>query len=477
MTLFPKPGITHDLKMSMLLFIPPTTRYRTQRISRMSTSLIGSFVRSDTFRRGREPSLTHGGPYSATPGGVVSRGTLWHDWSAPMDYYYLARDIGLPYSHGEYESPGRGGAEHRGMSTVRRIRIVHRTAPGDTVVLTQCVKSLMVTNPGAFKVSYCGNHPELFENNPYITKLKSWEGQEVTLDYGPYLQRGSDHCRHFVESFCIDLGRRLGVNCALQNFRGDIYLSDAEKKPWRGLPKRYWLVDAGCKPDMPIKRWSAKRFQEVVDTFAGRLSFVQIGVLNEHEHPALRGVVDLRGKTTLRDLVRVMHRAEGVLTPVSLPMHLCAATPQPDGGYNRGCVVIAGHRESRSWEAYNGHCYLGADGRAPHRSHAPCPNCHQWIELSCALCPKCHERIEWPDQVERGRCVPLGGGCWRTKAVPKSNGEIVFVTPNGTVKKYPRDPNEGMCTAPRCDGAGQMIAGCLADISTPDVVEAIERFL
>ena len=67
----------------------------------------------------------------------------------------------------------------------------------------------------------------------------------------------------------------------------------------------------------------------------------------------LEGVIDLRGKTSVRQLVRLVHHAQGVLCPVTGLMHLAAAVPtRGDRPPNRPCVVIAGGREPVHWEAY-----------------------------------------------------------------------------------------------------------------------------
>jgi len=112
--------------------------------------------------------------------------------------------------------------------------------------------------------------------------------------------------------FIADMSERLAVRIVPMEFKGDIHLSDKERNsppPHNeivgGCP--FWLLAAGGKFDFTIKWWDSERYQAVVDHFAGRLRFVQIGAA-EHHHPPLRGVVDLRGKTTLRELVRPERR-------------------------------------------------------------------------------------------------------------------------------------------------------------------------
>ena len=57
----------------------------------------------------------------------------------------------------------------------------------------------------------------------------------------------------------------------------------------------------------------------MVDHYAGQIDFVQVGE-SHHNHPLVRGAVDLRGQTTLRQLVRLMYHAQGAISAVSLLM-------------------------------------------------------------------------------------------------------------------------------------------------------------
>src|SRR5215831_13862427 len=90
----------------------------------------------------------------------------------------------------------------------------------------------------------------------------------------------------------------------------------------------YWLVSAGGRHDLTIKWWAADRYQQVIDDFRGRIQFIQVGHIGHH-HPRLNGVMDLRGRTDLRQLIRLMHKADGVLCGVTALMHLAAAVPRP----------------------------------------------------------------------------------------------------------------------------------------------------
>jgi hypothetical protein len=147
------------------------------------------------------------------------------------------------------------------------------------------------------------------------------------------------------------LNEKLGLRIEPTEFKGDIHLS-AEEKGWasqihelagRDLP--FWIIAAGGKYDLTIKWWATERYQRVVEHFRGRLVFAQVGGLGHH-HPKLKNTIDLRGQTTVRELIRLVYHSQGVLCGITSLMHLAAAveTKHKQAG-PRPCVVIAGGRE------------------------------------------------------------------------------------------------------------------------------------
>jgi ADP-heptose:LPS heptosyltransferase len=117
-------------------------------------------------------------------------------------------------------------------------------------------------------------------------------------------------------------------------------------------------VVVGGKYDYSAKWWDLGRFQNVINHFYGKILFVQVGELH-HYHPFMSGTIDLRGKTNLRQLVRLVYHAQGVLAPVSLLMHLAAAIEVKGKAQStRPCVVVAGGREPPHWEAYPQHQFI-----------------------------------------------------------------------------------------------------------------------
>jgi ADP-heptose:LPS heptosyltransferase len=307
----------------------------------------------------------------------------------------------------------------------RKLILSNFQSPGDIVMLTAAVRDLHVSCPGAFITDVRTSCPDLWLHNPWLTPLADRDPKAELLDcHYPLIHQSNQLPYHFIHGFSQYLGEHLGVRMQPTQFKGDIHLSGEEK----ALPvpgdqeiggRPFWLIAAGGKFDFTIKWWDTARYQEVVDHFAGKLLFVQVGEAGHH-HPPLKGVLDLRGETTLRELVRLVHHAQGVLSPVTLLMHLAAAveTP-PDRPPNRPCVVIAGGREPAHWEAYPYHQFL-----------------HTLGMLDC--------------------CVR--GGCWRSRTLPLGDGDA-------------KDHPHALCvnvtgTLPRC----------MDLITAGDVIAAVQKY-
>jgi ADP-heptose:LPS heptosyltransferase len=299
-------------------------------------------------------------------------------------------------------------------------------SPGDIVMLTAAVRDLHRCYPGQFTTDVRTVCPELWEHNPYITPLldDDPEAQELDCSY-PLIDRSNEAPYHCLHGFIEFLNDRLGLAVKPTAFRGDIHLTEEERN-WfsqvhelTGEKTPFWIIGAGGKYDITIKWWETRRYQQVVDRFRDKLLFVQVGAPGHH-HPRLEGTIDLRGKTSLRELVRLVYHAQGVLCGVTALMHLAAAVPVRSGpGRNRPCVVVAGGREPVHWEAYPDHQYIATTGALP----------------CCA-----------------------NGGCWKARTVPLGDGDE-------------RDHPDHLCTnvvggLPRC-----------MELITPDeVIRRIELY-
>jgi ADP-heptose:LPS heptosyltransferase/SAM-dependent methyltransferase len=302
-------------------------------------------------------------------------------------------------------------------------------SPGDVLMLTAAVRDLHAAAPGQFQTDVRTSCPALWEHNPHVTPLREGEPDVEVLDmHYPLVHQSNQRPYHFIHGYAQYLEERLGLRIPVTRFRGDVHLSEAEKHappPGAdlGVGPPFWIVMAGGKYDFTAKWWDPAAYQHVVDNFRGRVRFVQCGE-EGHWHPRLEGVIDLVGKTTTREFVRLMHHADGVLCPVTFAMHLAAAVPaRPGRPALRACVVVAGGREPAHWEAYPGHQFLSTNGALP----------------CCAE-----------------------GGCWRSRCQ--------------TVGDHDEKDRRDLCERPVQVAPELRIARCMQMITPEDVIRRIELY-
>ena len=309
---------------------------------------------------------------------------------------------------------------------MRKLLLRCALSPGDIVMLTAAVRDLHQCYPGEFATDVRTSCPEFWEHNPYLTALAEGDPDVTKLDCTyPLIDRCNQAPYHCLHGFVEFLNGQLGLQIKPTRFGGDLHLSRPETA-WvsqiQELTKTeipFWIIGAGGKYDITIKWWATERYQEVVDHFRGRVQFVQVGAVGHH-HPKLDGVIDLRGRTTLRELVRLVYHSQGTVCGVTALMHLAAAVPpkRKDHGA-RPCVVIAGGREPAHWEAYPEHQFMSTAGSLP-----------------CCI----------------------GGGCWKDRVRPLGDGDE-------------RDRIDHLCT----NVAGNL-PGCMDLILPADVIRRIEGY-
>jgi FkbM family methyltransferase len=296
-------------------------------------------------------------------------------------------------------------------------------------MLTAAVRDLHLAAPGRFQTDVRTSTPALWENNPHITAIGENEPGVQSLDmHYPLIHQSNQRPHHFLQGYCAYLEERLGLRVPVTRFAGDIHLAQTERNSPppgadQGVPSRFWIVVAGGKYDFTAKWWNPASYQAVVDHFRGRTTFVQCGEAG-HWHPPLSGVVNMVGRTTTRELIRLVFHAEGVLCPVTFAMHLAAAVPaKPGGPAHRPCVVVAGGREPPHWEAYPQHRFLSTVGA-----------------LTCCA----------------------SGGCWRSRCQLVGDGDE-------------KDRNN-VCEQPVQVSADLRIPKCMTLITPDDVVRSIELY-
>lgn len=299
----------------------------------------------------------------------------------------------------------------------RKVVLVNLLSPGDIMMMTAAVRDLHRAHPRQFITDVYTSVGELWENNPYLTKIPykverlgdqkepnseyerivptrdikfTFEDKDVEVydvgydgDYPASINRSNQNAYHFIHGYAQDFEHKLGVRVPVTEFKGDIHISEQERM-WMsqiqelGITENFWLVFSGGKYDYTAKWWNPDSYQAVIDHFKGRILFVQCGDPS-HFHPPLKGVVNLIGKTSARQLIRLMYHSTGVICPVTFAMHLSAAVPMRTFDIHghklpaqRPCVVLAGGREAMHWEAYPHHQFMHTVGALPCCSKGGC---------------------------------------------------------------------------------------------------------
>ena len=283
---------------------------------------------------------------------------------------------------------------------MRKLILRNFQSAGDIVRLSAAVRDLHRCHPGEFLTDVRTSCSDVWLHNPHLTPLADDDPDVQVVDcHYPLIHRSNQEPRHFLDGFVEHLNEQLGLRIRVTDFRGDLHIYESEKHWFRrvealeGECPPFWLLASGGKYDYTIKWWDAARYQDVVD---------------------------LRGQTSLRELIRLVFHAQGALSAVSLLMHLTAAVEvKPGMPKNRPCVVVAGGREPPHFTAY------------PH---------HQFIHMVGAL-----------------QCCD-NGGCWKARTLPLGDGDV-------------NDRPDALCV----DVVGAL-PRCMDMISADDVIRRIELY-
>jgi hypothetical protein len=334
--------------------------------------------------------------------------------------------------------------------TTRKILFVNYDSLTDALLLTAAVRDLQLHSYGGYQVDVHTLGMPIWDYNPHITRLDwrsvPWDGESelAANEYGFPEQKTKIICYdteiqvvvcskrghfpsserlkninsyHQVHAFAHDIAHKLGLTTALPigELRGVITISDIEKG-WMSQVEEaknfnnFWIISTGGPDVQSAQWWDPQRYQRVVDEFQGKITFVQLGMEGEY-HPRLKGVIDLVGKTDLRQRIRLMYHAAGYVGAPGFLMHLAAATavrpferngrPRPN---SRAAVVISGGVEPYQWFAYEGHHVLHVNGMLPCCEVGGCGKTRCEIQHRLERNPE--QLCELPVQIGRGSVIP-----------------------------------------------------------------------
>ncbi len=229
---------------------------------------------------------------------------------------------------------------------------LHGSAIGDTVVMTGVVRCI-AEDLGCRVIVYVKQNDDIFLHNPHVLFCRSYEKMnrlEKTLiksgldilhgshiaKYHPQMRDLEGYLLSHREHSIVTNSRHI-PGLQYRTLRTEIAFDDDELERLGralALPTAYAVVKPTGKTSVTTKKeWGLENFQAVIDAFPD-VAWVQPGAPDE---PLLEGVIDLRGKTNLRELFYLIANARFTLTIEGLYNHIAGAFTNPS------FVVYSGH--------------------------------------------------------------------------------------------------------------------------------------
>lgn len=214
---------------------------------------------------------------------------------------------------------------------------------GDALISTATIRDFAKTFPN-HNINLQTNYSDILKGNPYIRNFDNSIIYKIKLCYAPYSQRTASGGNCF-NAWRIGLVKRLGVALKYGPDCVDIYYDDFEKE--RLIKEDYIIINAGNQTCSEVKSYPF--WQEIVNSLKNDIKIVQIGGKEDRDcHQPLDGVTNLIGKTSVRDLMRLVRDARVVVSPPSAVSILC--TQQGFAGLN---IILNGAREPSELTNYN----------------------------------------------------------------------------------------------------------------------------
>jgi hypothetical protein len=201
----------------------------------------------------------------------------------------------------------------------------------------------------------------IFANSPHVTRLEN--GEHAHRYYAHYDVGGSDsRAFSFAQAHCDRFSRDMRLSRPLinQTRKPSLYLTDAEREPIPGLPEHYVVGTFGYKDDCDIKgKGSHLLWADAVEFCrSAGVAVLQVGERNPHHvHARIPGAVDVIGRTTTRQLFRLVSQSVATLSSISLLTHASAAFDVPN--------LCVSSRESNDFAMYRTTTSLNVIGLLP----------------------------------------------------------------------------------------------------------------
>ena len=258
---------------------------------------------------------------------------------------------------------------------------------GDNLLLTTLAKELY--DRGHKNIWIKCNHQDLFTNNPYIKLVVPFhtvfsslllKALGITMRHPMYTvtEPGTDRDRIPEKHIILKMADGVGLTGTIDN-KPLFFLDKAEEKQGRYADRQLVIFTSSVAARVPMrnKEWVTERYQQLVDELSEDYTIIQLG--SENDTP-LTHVIDLRGKTSLRESAAILKNSALMVSHVGFMMHLARAVDCPS-------VIIYGGREKPEQSGYN--CF--------HNLYSPVPCSPCWLHNTCAFNKQCMTLISVAD--------------------------------------------------------------------------------
>ncbi len=231
-------------------------------------------------------------------------------------------------------------------------------------MLSACVRVIKIWFPYV-ELDVRTSTPDIWKHNPHLTKLDENDPSvwELDMQYETIHQSNEQMGNHFIHGFIQDFNERTGYAVKLTQFKGDMHLTEEEKakKVFDEQEDQFVVVIAGGKTDYKTKMWWNEAWTEVVENCPD-IQFIQVGKISaddhKHEEIKAKNCVCKLGKTSWREVMRLVYQSVGTLSVVTGIMHTAVA-------FDRRSAVVAGGHEPWWWEKCPGQDYFHTIGQLP----------------------------------------------------------------------------------------------------------------
>ncbi len=266
---------------------------------------------------------------------------------------------------------------------------------GDELLLTAVARELKRRSPN-LRIWQVSHGAELLDHNPNYSRIFNWNhwplrysnllnNRRCKIDgYATAVIQGELYVPP-TEHIIAIMSRKAGITGQV-SIKPDVFLSEAEKRKGTFAKGAIVVHYPGEKTYAHMRKnklWDFRKFQKVVKMVAEgniegkKYPVIQLGSPGD---PLLGGIIDLRGRTTLRESAAILYNCETFLGHVGFLMHLARAVDC------RAAIIYGGHEHSFQ----SG--YVANENLESNVECAPC-----WRLNTCDYGRKCMEMVSVDD--------------------------------------------------------------------------------